>query len=1074
MRIPVVIIILCLSLFSFFSCKPDLPEEVQVAYELLPDRLDYNVHVKPVLSDKCFACHGPDKAKQKAGLRLDMAEMAYGELPESPGKRAVSPGNLAKSEFFHRIMATDPEYVMPTPESHLTLSPHEKAVLIKWIEDGAEYKPHWAFTAPQKTKVPEVKKKDWPVNEIDYFILSRLEKEQLNPSETAGKALLLRRLFLSLTGLPPTPEETEAFLKDPAPDAYEKQADRLLASPHFGEKMATDWLDLARFADSHGYTVDRLRDMSPYRDWVIGAFNNNMPYDRFLHEQLAGDLMPNPTKEMLIATAFNRNHQQNAEGGIVEEEFQTEYVVDRTNTFGDAMLGISLSCAKCHDHKYDPISQKNYFELFSFFNNVQEAGQISWDDAMPAPTMLLPTAEQEKNLSEIRRKMDDLEKEYKSFIESTPADFENWLREERYRSLIPQEIPVTGLQAFYNFDNSSLGNQQNRKSEGVMKRDAGTLGDKPLFVAHEQGKALELDGDVYLDLKETGVFRRSEPFTIGIKVFIPESLNEGVILHKSIAERLYNFRGYHLYLKGNKLEANLAYAAPANAITRLSKQEMPKNRWVHLTMTYDGSARANGLRIFLDGKEMESDITADELTKDILFKGNQQVGLQIGGWWRGLGLKGGKVDDIAVYERELIPFEVEILAGKKSWMDIGIKKAEMLTAAERQLLKDFYLRTVSSQGRNIFKDLTKARTGLTDALQPVQELMVMKEMPVRKKAHILLRGEYDNKGEEVFPATPESILKFPDTLPKNRYGLAQWLTDRKNPLTARVAVNRYWQNIFGTGLVKTTEDFGNQGEMPVHPELLDWLSVTFMESGWDVKKLHKMMVMTATFRQDTRVTDQLREKDPDNRLLARGPSRRLTAEMIRDNALMASGLMNKSIGGKSIKPYQPAGLWEINSARYQADSGDAMYRRSLYIVTKRAVPNPTLSTFDAVSRSYCVVRRQETNTPLQALVTLNDPTFNECARVLGEEMATMEKPEMAIALTYQKLTGHQPSVKELTLLKELYKHEYSKFRKQPAKVKGWLEDGQYRIKVSADPVSVAAYSVVTSTILNSDATLTLR
>lgn len=1064
-----------LILGSLFSCQPTLPEEVQVAYDLLPNELDYNLHVKPILSDKCFACHGPDQAKQKAGLRLDMAEMAYGDLPKNPGKKAITSGNLAKSEFFHRIISDDPDYVMPTPESHLTLSSHEKAILVKWMQDGAEYKPHWAFIEPVKASVPTVQNTQWPRNEVDYFILAKLEQEKLTPSQIAAKELLLRRLYLNLTGLPPTPEQLDSFVYDQSPNAYEKQVDLLLASPHFGEKMAIDWLDLARFSDSHGYTVDKLRDMSPYRDWVINAFNKNMPYDRFIHEQLAGDLMPNPTKDMIIATAFNRNHQQNSEGGIVEEEFQTEYVVDRTNTFGDALLGITLSCAKCHDHKYDPISQKNYFELFSFFNNVQEAGQISLDNAMPAPTLLLPTTEQEAIITELEKHIHTLKKEYDDYTKASSPDFDNWIQKKQYRSLSTPSLPQTGLQAFYNFDKKSFANQLNPRAIGILKRDAGTLGNTPEFVNQSDNDvALKLDGDVFLDLPGVGVFRRSEPFSIGIKVWVPEDLQEGVIFHKTIAERLFNFRGYHLYLKDSKLEVSVAHAAPANAISRVTKQKVPKNKWIHLTMTYDGSARANGLRIFLDGKEMESTITADELTKDILFYDKNQSGLQIGGWWRGSGFRNGLVDNITVYNRTLLPFEVAILAGINTWDSITSKAPESLTQMERQILQTYYTKVVAPKGQTMLRELTNARTKLAEAVVPVQELMVMKEMPTRKKAHVLLRGEYANKGEEVFPATPAAILPFPEQLPKNRYGLAQWLTHPKNPLTARVAVNRYWQNMFGMGLVKTAEDFGNQGELPSHPALLDWLAVSFMESGWDVKKLHKLMAMSMTFQQSAHTTPELREKDPENRLLARGPTKRLSAEMIRDNALMASGLINTAIGGKSIKPYQPAGLWEINSDYYVADTGQAVYRRSLYIVTKRSVPNPTLATFDAVSRSYCVVRRQETNTPLQALVTLNDPTFNECSRVLGEQMAIAQNSTNAITQTYQKLTGKKPSEKELALLNELYQHEYQKFSQQPHKMQGWLKEGQYRIRPSTEPASAAAYTIVTSTILNSDATLTLR
>ncbi len=1056
------------------SCRPDLPEEVGQAYSQLPDKIDYNIHVKPILSDKCFACHGPDEAKQKAGLRLDVAAAAYGELPETSGKYAIRPGKLAKSEFFHRIISSDPDYIMPTPDSHLSLTAHEKATLIKWIEDGAPYKPHWSFTRIENPEPPKVRNRSWVANPIDQFILSRLEQEDLVPSPEAPKEILLRRVSLDLTGLPPTTAEIDKFLADNSPDAYEKQVDRLLDSPHFGEKMASDWLDLARFADSHGYTVDRLRDMSPFRDWVIRAFNKNMPYDRFLQDQLAGDLMPDPTKDMLIATAFNRNHQQNMEGGLIEEEFQTEYVVDRVNTFGDAMLGISLGCAKCHDHKYDPVSQKNYFELYSFFNNVREAGQISWDDAMPSPTLLLPTEEQERRLAEIRGHISELENRLKSETKNQSEPFSTWLSEGRYRQLDKERIPLEGLQAFYDFDNKSLDNTLGRKSPGMLRYNGGPVKTLPEYVQEREGNALKMDGDIYVDMGQVGVFRKSEPFSVGIRVRIPRELQEGVIFHKSDFERLYNFRGYHLYLKNDKLETNLAYAAPSNAITKTTVTDVPKDRWIHLTMTYDGSSRAEGLRLYLDGKELEMVTEIDQLTKDILFNRKVERGLQIGGWGRGLGFRNGLVDDLAVYHRDLTPFEVGILAGIASWKEIGGTPPASLSASQRAALRDYFFSAVSPKLDEIRKDLTHWRTVYSDSTQPVKELMVMQEYPKPKQAYILLRGEYNNKGDKVFPNTPESILPFPDNLPKNRLGLALWLTSKEHPLTARVAVNRYWQNMFGAGLVKTSEDFGNQGEMPSHPELLDWLASGFRDSGWDIKRLHKLMAMSASYRQDSKASPRLREQDPENRLLARGPSKRLSAEMIRDNALSASGLINRSVGGPSVKPYQPDGLWEINSARYQPDTGARVYRRSLYVIVKRSVPNPTLASFDATDRSYCVVRRQLTNTPLQALVTLNDPTFTEASKKMGEEMARMPDRKLAIAWAYRQSTGRPPSSAELDLFEKQFESEYRKMQKSPEKAGGWLRVGQYKVEKNPDLVRVAAFSVVASTILNSDATLTKR
>jgi hypothetical protein len=1053
------------------TCTPDFPEEVAVEFGKLPAHIDYNLQVKPILSDKCFACHGPDKGKRKAGLRLDVPEIATSRLSES-GNIAIDPGHLNGSELFRRIISADPEYVMPAAESHLTLSAKEKAILIRWIEEGAAYKPHWAFVKPHLSKVPDVETKGWAINPIDNFILQRLEGEGLKPSRAAEKELLLRRVSLDLTGLPPSLEELDAFLRDTSSNAYEKQVDRLLNSPHYGEKMATHWLDLARFADSHGYTVDRIRDMSPYRDWVIDAFNNNLPFDQFIQWQLAGDLMPNPTKEMIVATAFNRNHPQNMEGGIVEEEFQTEYVVDRTNTFGDAFLALSLQCARCHDHKFDPITQKNYYEVFSFFNNVKEAGQISWNDAMPTPTLMLPTEVQQKTVASIKTLVESQERRMDEQERAATPEFERWLRSNEFRRLASENIPHHGLVARYTFDDGMLNDHMHPAAPGVMRQLSGI--EKPSFEKRGEGKALALNGDVWLDLNKTGVFRRSEPFTIGISVNIPGDLKEGVIFHKCISERLYNFRGYHLYLKNDRLEVSMAHTAPSNAITMISKAVVPRDKWIQLTLTYDGSSKARGLQLFIDGEAVAMEVVMDQLTKDIIFRSDAEPGLQIGAWDRGYGFKEGKVDDVVVYNRALTPFEVKILADKAAWPDLSAKKVTQLSRDELHALRTFYCAAIHPASTEAQNSLRRLRTVLADSMESIRELMVMQEMPTPRKTYILQRGNYNAPLDQVFPNTPASVFAFSSNLPRNRYGLAQWLTDANNPLTARVAVNRFWQYFFGTGIVKTSENFGSQGEFPSHPELLDWLAIKFLESGWNVKAMNKLIAMSATYRQDSRTTATLNEKDPDNRWLARGPSFRMSAEMIRDNALAASGLLNEAIGGKSVRPYQPDGLWQINNARYVPDNGDAVYRRSLYVLIKRSVPNPTLATFDAGSRSYCVARRQTTNTPLQALVTLNDPTFIEAARTLGATMAKTADRQKAIQDTYRKLTGRTPSGKEVDLLQDLLSNQLQKFREHPGKAKGWLRTGQYVADKALDPLLVAAYAVVASTILNSDATLTKR
>lgn len=1072
-----IILTVCLLLGAaqlFFSCQPDLPDVIAKAYDQLPEQIDYNLHVKPILSDKCFACHGPDKAKQEAGLRLDLAATAFASLPESPGKQAIDPGNLQQSELFHRILSDDPDLQMPTPQSNLRLSPEEKAILIKWIQQGAQYKPHWAFVAPQKPRLPTTNNKDWVKTPIDAFILHTLEEKKLQPSPAATKELLLRRLSLDLTGLPPTTAETDAFLQDKSAQAYEKQVDRLLQSPHFGEKMAVDWLDLARFADSHGYTVDGLRDMSPYRDWVIRAFNQNMPHNQFIEWQLAGDLLPNPSRDMKIATAFNRLHPQNLEGGIIEEEFQTEYVVDRVNTTGTAFLGLTISCARCHDHKYDPISQKNFYEFYSFFNNVQEAGQISFDLAMPSPSILLTTDEQQRVLDIIKDSIHRQAQKIEQVKKASLTEAEKWINENRFHALSQSSVPVSGLQAFLNFDQGNLQSTY-RAFKATMRRDLSYApGDPPKFSQAPTGKALLLNGDEWLDLTPVGSFRRADPFTISIRCKIPADFKEGVIFHKAIAERLFNYRGYHLYFKEDRFEMGLSYAAPSNAITKKSKQPIPREEWIQLTMTYDGSARAEGMQLYLNGRPMEMDITMDQLNKDIVPPWNPRLGLQVGAWDRGLGFKNGQVDDLLVYNRVLTAVELKLLSGDPLCKKTLQKPASELSSAEKNELIQYFLETQVTSIHKEESTLQEIRQRLADSLTSIPELMVMQEAPSPKKSYLLERGQYDAKKDEVFPNTPSAIFPFPAGLPKNRLGLAKWITDPKHPLTARVAVNRYWQQIFGKGLVSTSEDFGSQGSLPTHPELLDWLAVEFIESGWDLKKLIKGMVLSAAYQQQSLPDAVAMEKDPENRWYSHAFATRLTAEMLRDNALAASGLLQDQIGGKSVKPYQPPGLWEINNTSYQPDTGLAVYRRSLYMLIKRSVPHPTLATFDAGDRSSCVVRRQSTNTPLQALVTLNDPIYVEACKVMGEQMCRVNNPGSAIDMIFRRLTGRLPDAKEKTMLLEARTRQLALFEKNIGKAKGWLSAGQYKIDPQLKQSELAANAVIASLILNSDATITKR
>ncbi len=1074
-------LIICVITLVFTACGPDLPEEVAEAYDSLPERLDFNLHVKPILSDRCFACHGNDQNKLKAGLRLDNPEDAYGPLPDSPGKFAIKPGKLSTSEVFHRMMAEDAELQMPPPNSNLFLTPNEKAILTKWIEEGAEYQPHWAFVPPPKNiSPPSINNPQQNPHPIDAFIHEQLAFRGLRSSDQADKETLLRRLSFDLTGFPPSREEIMSFLKDTSEYAYERQVDRLLASSHFGERMAVDWLDLARFADTHGFLADRYRDMSPWRDWVIQAFNQNMPYDQFMTWQLAGDLLENPTREQIVATGFNRLHQQNAEDGIIDEEFRVSYVSDRTDVFGVGFLGLSLGCAKCHDHKYDPISQKNYYELYSFFNNINESGLISWEGATPVPSLLLPTQQQSQFLEHIQSQM-DLETQKIEEIDNEQIEvIQSYIEKEKYKKWKLEYLPE-GLIAYFDLEQLPLRNKLKPHQKGEMKRQFSDK-EKAMLVPAKRGKGLKLDGDAWLDLDNLGIFKRSQPFSIALNVFVPEELENGVFFHKGYGTGIHSYRGFHLRMKDNRLELMMAHTYPDNAINEITSTDIPREEWIHLAVTYDGSSKAKGYKIFLNGEEMHTEIEIDNLYKDIIF--HQLVdpiypepiepGIQFGARWRGVGLKGGIIDEVMIFDRELSLLEILRLGNEDKAQQIMSKDPQALVPDEYDLITNYALVSHVPMRKERLETLHKLREVYVDSMEKVKEVMVMKEMPHPRKAYMLERGQYDMYGEEVFPNTPEYIMPMPSELPKNRLGLAKWLTHPDHPLTARVAVNRYWQLFFGRGLVKSTEDFGNQGNLPDHPALLDWLAVTFMTSGWDVKALTKLIVTSSTYKQSSRVSDDLRELDPENVWLARGPSKRLTGEMIRDQALFTSGLINPRIGGESVKPYQPKGLWKINNTTYHKDTGDKLYRRSLYVYWKRTVPNPTLATFDVPSRSECMVRRQQTNTPLQALVLMNDPAFLEAAKVIGEEMTETPNLECGIQLAFEKLSGRSPGKEEIQALLEIQAYEYQKFKRKEKKPVGLLTSGDYEVMPGIENELFFANTVLASVIMCSDAAVILR
>ena len=1019
------------------------------------EKISFNYDIKPILSDRCFACHGPDANKRESDLRLDTPEGAFAALKDTPGHFAIVAEDPEDSEMYLRMISDDPDVVMPPPESNLSISEEEIELIRRWIEQGAQYEKHWSFINPEKGKVP-----DSANHPVDFFIDRKLADKQLQPTEKANKELLLRRLSFDITGLPPSVEELDAFLADQSPDAYQKAVNRLLSSPAYGERMAMHWLDIARYADTHGYQFDFEREVWPWRDWVIQAFNENMPYDQFTTWQLAGDLLPNPTQEQVMATAFNRNHPQNPEGGIIPEEYRVEYVADRTNTLGKAFLGLTLECARCHDHKYDPLSQKEYYELFAFFNNVDEAGQISFfTRGEPAPTLMLTDEEAEEQISFLKEKVRSEDKALAEVVENARQDFDTWLRSDLQAPTI-ENIP--GLQAHISMDVVSNGILPNKADPSIPAKTF----DDPETIESKNDKGLLLNGENGINLEKLGAFTRSTPFSASIWIKTPKTLPRAVILHRSRGALDAASRGYEMYLDSGKVVAALNHNWPYNAIKIKTKAPLQNQQWTHLAMTYDGSSSAEGLKIFVNGKPADTETIRDNLYKDIAYK-NNNLPLQVGARFRDNGFKDGAVDELMVFSRKLTTPEVALLAGEDN---LFTKSHAQLQASEKVQLFDYYLQTNNRAYQEQFEKLTNARIQLTNAVEKTREMMVMDEMQNTRPTYLLERGGYDNHGEQVFPNTPERVLAFEEEFPANRLGLTQWLFHEDNPLTARVMVNRLWQLFFGEGIVNTPVDFGNQGSLPTHPKLLDWLAVEFRESGWDIQHIIRLMVTSDAYQRSSVPTPELQEHDPGNQWLARGPKQRLTAEMIRDHALASSGLLSRKMGGPPVKPYQPEGLWKEKKADvvYVPSNGEDLFRRSLYTFWKRTSPPPNMLTFDASERNVCIVKREATATPLQSLVLMNDPQFVEASRVLAERMLTElpDSPEEKISFAFRSLTSRTPRPEEMEVLKEAYQEQLAFYLDKPGEAQKLLEIGEKTSSYRENPQQLAAYTMLASTIMN--------
>ena len=1021
-------------------------------------RVDFSFQIRPLLSDRCFRCHGPDASKRRAKLRLDTREGVFKDIGD--GWAVVKPGDPASSELVRRITTDFEDDVMPPAESHLSLSEQEKALLKRWVLEGAEYKPHWSLIPVHAVAVPKSSAPASRTNPIDAFVRARLDEVSLPLAPPAAPPALLRRLAFNLTGLPPTTAEIDAFTGNPSTAAYAAAIERYLASPAYGERMAMDWLDLARYADTYGYQADVERDMSPYRDWVIRSFNDNLPYDQFLVWQLAGDLLPNPTRDQRIATAFNRLHRQTNEGGSVEEEFRTEYVLDRVNTFGTSMLGLTLECARCHDHKFDPITQRDYYSLFAFFNSIDESGLYShFTNATPSPSLLLWRPATQARHVALTAQIAAAEARLAAAARGAQPAFNAWL----LAAGVNRPEPIAHL-AFDRLANGETPDSVLMSSAQVQDGLA-LVSDVP----GTSNAALRFSGDSPVVHPGARTFVRTDPFSLSIRLQPTEAQDRAVILHQSRGWTDAGSRGYELTLDHGRPYFALVHFWPGNAVAVRATRALPLNRWSELVVTYDGSSRASGIALYLNGAPLETEVIRDHLYKDISYR--REAGdrssdthpLTIGARFRDSGFKNGLIDDLQLFDVQLTAAEA-----------LGtLQKSRDDRNAREQFLNREYEPFMSARA-----GLRRLREQENRLIADVPEMMVMEELPSPRPARLLNRGAYDAPGDAVSRATPASLPAFPPSEPRNRLGLARWLTSRDNPLAARVVVNRIWRLHFGRGIVATQEDFGSQGKLPSHPQLLDWLAQRFMDSGWDVKALHRLILTSDTFRQSSLVTREATARDPDNQLLSRGPKRRLTAEEIRDSALSASGLLNRTVGGPSVKPYQPAGFWEQSGTGkvYEQDQGLKLYRRSLYTFWRRTAPPPSMITFDAVTREVCTAKREATATPLQSLVLLNDPQFVEAARALAQKVLQQfpgdERARHREAFT--ALIGRPPDATELQILSRLFAEQQGLFSRDPGNATRLLAVGASAADSSLPRVEFAATTTVVSAIMNLDEFVLVR
>jgi hypothetical protein len=1075
--LPLVCAGLCAALLAPFPSSaadvapPPRPAKVRVN----TSGIEYNRDIRPILAENCFSCHGADSAARKASLRLDQHDAAV-------AAGAIVPGNPTESELIKRILSDDPSAVMPQPKTNKKLKPEQKELLKKWVAAGAEYQPHWSFIAPTRPAVPAVKDAAWVRNPIDNFVLARLEAVGLKPAPEADRRTLARRLALDLTGLPPDPADVDVFVNDKADNWYEKYVEKLLATPQWGEHRGRYWLDYARYGDTHGIHIDNYREIWAYRDWVINAFNANQPFDQFTTEQLAGDLLPNPTLDQRIATGFNRCNITTSEGGAIDEEYLVLYARDRTETTAQVWMGLTAGCAVCHDHKYDPVSQRDFYALSAFFNNTTQRAMDGNVQNTP-PIIPVPRAEERARYAAVGQEIAATRGKLLARKNEARPEFDKWAKTANAASVFATN-PRQGLQVHLPL-NEGVGTDVHYAFDGQVR--SATFGDAFGWTGGPRGgKAFLVKGNGGGDpptLPEVGDFDRKQPFSASAWVKVTNGGGYGAIAARMDPKNKY--RGWDLWIEGGKLGMHIVNAFPEAALKAVSKNPLPVNQWVHVAVGYDGSGKASGVSAYVNGRAQDLTAQYDALKGSI----RTDVPFTIGQRHSEARLPGTGIEDVRVYDRKLTAADVDQLYHYGAAAAALAKAADKRTPVEVDAALNWWLGMHDDTARDIEVQIAdlEAEEGAIKARGTIAHVM-SERTDTRPGAFVLFRGDYDKRRDPVPADTPKAMPPLPADVPRNRLGLAKWLLAPDHPLTTRVTVNRFWQELFGTGLVRTSGDFGIAGELPSHPELLDWMAVEFRAptaglccadpKPWDVKQFFRLLVSSATYRQAAVTTPDKLEKDRDNRLLSRGPRFRMDAEMVRDYALASSGLLVRKIGGPSVKPYQPEGVWEAvamigsNTRDYRRDAGENLYRRSMYTFWKRSAPPAAMEVLNAPSRETCTVRRDRTNTPLAALLTLNDVQFVEAARVLAEKtLAAAPDDPKRVDFISQRLLARYFSEPELAVVGDTLKALRATYKAKPEEAKKLIAFGESKADPKLDPSELAAWAMLVNQLMNLDEVL---